>query len=128
MNNSEKKVVGIWIDNTHAYLFATPNRTQNGSFAQIDKIESDDHKDDMYKNDKVELAKERQEQRKMFKEITNQINHDDVIYIFGPGKAQEQLKNHLEENAQFNNKQIELGTSGSINTKQMIDHLEKHFA
>ena len=127
MSNSEKKVVAVWIDNSEAYLFATPNRSKNGGFEQIDKIESDSHSGSN-RNDRSELAKDQQEQRKMFKEITNKINDDDLIYIFGPGQAQEKLKNHLEENHHFTSKHIELGTSDSINEKQMIDYLEKHFA
>jgi stalled ribosome rescue protein Dom34 len=127
MSNTEKKVIGIWIDNNRAYLFGTPGNSAKGEFSLIEKIEIDDHKDDIYKNDKAELNKERQEIRKTYREIENHANNMDVLYIFGPGKAQEQLKNHLEENHHFKNKEITLGSAAQLTVKQMTDHLENHF-
>jgi stalled ribosome rescue protein Dom34 len=127
MSNSEKKVIGIWIDNRNAYLFGTPGTKASGNFSFIEKIEIDDHKDDMYKNDKTDLNKERQEIRKTYREIESHANNMDVLYIFGPGKAQEQLKNHLEENHHYKNKQISLGSSAQMTVNQMIHHLEEHF-
>jgi stalled ribosome rescue protein Dom34 len=127
MSNQGKKVIGIYIDNNSAYILAAAGNSTKGEFHLVEKIEIDDHKDDIYKNDKVDLNKEKQELRKTYKEIETHANNMDVIYIFGPGKAQEQLKNHLEDNHHYKSKEIALGTSGQINTKQMADHLEKHF-
>jgi stalled ribosome rescue protein Dom34 len=127
MKNSEKKVISIWIDSTHAYLFATKDRTLNGEVTLLEKIVSKDHSDDRHKNDKTEMEKEKQDLRKMYKEIEKHSINDDVIFIFGPGKAQEQLKNHLEDNHLFKVKDIQIGSSDHLTTKQMIEHIELHF-
>jgi stalled ribosome rescue protein Dom34 len=127
MSEKTKKVVGIWIDKSHAYVFAAPDRSAKGDFALVSKLDIDDHKDDVHKNERTDLSKEKQELRKTYKEIEKLINNDDVIYIFGPGQAQEQLRNHLEDEHHYKQKEIVLGTSGQLTQSQMIDHLEKHF-
>jgi stalled ribosome rescue protein Dom34 len=127
MSYQGKKVVGVWMDNKHAFIISSADRKIGGDFDMIKKIERHEHNDDYYKNERVELAKDTQEIKKYFKAIADEIDQDQAIYIFGPGKAQEEFKNVLKENHHFDSKIIELGTSDKLSTNQMIAKVKAHF-
>lgn len=121
------KVVGVWMDNKHALVVGTENRSKTGDFELIKKIECDDHEGENYKNEKVSLSREALENKKYYKEIAQEIDDCHSIYIFGPGKAQEQFKNVLEDMGQFKGKNIELGSSDKLSLNQIIDRVKAHF-
>jgi hypothetical protein len=127
MSNQGKSVVGIWMDQKHAIVISTPNRKPNGTYEMIKKIERGDHSNDVYKNESAELKKDTAETKKYHKAIIAEIDQADAIYIFGPGKAQEELKNVLSDMHQFKSKHIELGTSDKMSVNQMIARVRDHF-
>jgi hypothetical protein len=127
MSYQGKKVVSVWMDNKQAFIISTPNRTIGGEYAVIKKILRGGHKDDDYKNERVELSKDSLELKKYFKAIAEEIDQDDAIYIFGPGKSQEELKNVLEDNHLFKSKDITLGSSDKLSTAKMIARVKDHF-
>jgi hypothetical protein len=122
-----KKVVGVWMDHQHAFIIGTDDRTRGGEYAIIKKINRDGHEGDVYKNEHVELVKEKHEVKKYFKALVAEINNDHEIYIFGPGKAQEEFKNTLEDINSFDSKEIVLGSSDKISTAQMVARVKEHF-
>jgi stalled ribosome rescue protein Dom34 len=126
MGNS-KKVVGVWMDYKHAVIIAAEHFAASGNFSVLEKVVCDNHDDDVFKNEKVNQSKETQELKKYFKEIAGHIDEAASIYIFGPGKSQEQFKNFLEDYQNFKNKDIELGTSDKISENQMVAKVKEHF-
>ena len=127
MKYQGKKVVGVWMDFQHAFIISTDNRTTGADYAMLKKIERDGHEDDNYKNERVELSKDKSELKKYFKAIADEIDQDHSIFIFGPGKAQEEFKNALEDNQHFASKDIVLGTSDKISVNQMVAKVKDHF-
>ena len=127
MSYQGKNVVGVWMDYKHAFIIATSNRKIGGDYTMVKKIECGDHEDDNYKNERVELSKDTLELKKYFKAISEEIDQNNAIFIFGPGKAQEEFKNVLKDNHQFSSKDIELGTSDKISINQMIARVKEHF-
>ena len=127
MSNQGKNVVGVWMDSKHAFIISTPDRKTGGKYEMLKKIEREEHSDENYKNERFELGKNTQELKKYFKAIIDEIDQDHAIFIFGPGKAQEELKNVLKDNNQFKSKEIVLGTSDKISINQMIAKVSQHF-
>jgi hypothetical protein len=127
MSYQGKKVVGVWMDNKHAFIISTTDRKTGGEFQMLKKIERKEHTDENYKNERFELAKEKQELKQYYKSISTEIEQDEAIYIFGPGKAQEELKNVLKEIHVFKSKNIILGSSDKMSVKQMIARVTDFF-
>ena len=123
MKYQGKKVIGVWMDFQHAYVIGT----DGADYTVLKAIKRDGHEEDNYKNEKVELSKDKLELKKYFKAIADEIEQADVIFIFGPGKAQEEFKNALQDVQQFNAKDIVLGTSDKISSKQMVARVKEHF-
>jgi stalled ribosome rescue protein Dom34 len=123
-----KKVSGIWMDSKRAIIIASENRSNIGEFNVVATIDCDNHEDADYKNDRVEQSRESLENKKYFKAIATYVDEDDSIFIFGPGKAQEQFKNFLAEDQNFNPKDIELGTSDKISEAEMKAKVKVHFS
>jgi stalled ribosome rescue protein Dom34 len=124
---NKKKVVGIWMDHSTAYVVATPDGSPTGDFSLIKKIDADHHKSDNYKNERVELSKEKLELKKFFKELANEINDESDIFIFGPGTAQEELRNYLHDVHSLNPKNIELASADHLSVNQIVAKVKSHF-
>jgi hypothetical protein len=127
MSYQNKKIVGIWMDNKQAFIISTADRKIGGEYQMLKKIERKTHTDENYKNERFELAKETQELKQYYKALTAEIDQDDAIYIFGPGKSQEEFKNILKDIHQFKTKDIVLGSSDRMTTKQMAARVKEHF-
>ena len=93
----------------------------------VKKIDRQEHTDKNYKNERFELAKNTLEIKKYFKAITDEFTHDNAIFIFGQGKAQEELKNALKQIHILKTKTIELGTSAKISINQIIARVAEYF-
>ena len=115
------------MDSRHAFVIANEGFSADGEYDVVSKVKCDGHEDDNHKNDRVEQSKESAELKKYFKELANHIDEVNEIYIFGPGKSQEQFKNFLKDNQNFDQKHIELGTSDKITENQMIAQVRNHF-
>jgi stalled ribosome rescue protein Dom34 len=48
---------------------------------------------------------------KYFKQVATELMPFDEVHIFGAGMVQEQFKNYLAEDAQFNNKQVSISST-----------------
>ena len=63
-----------------------------------------------------------------YKAVAKQLLNYDEIYIFGPGKTQEEFINWLrEENNQFKNKRIEIGSADYVTDNQKVAKVREHF-
>jgi stalled ribosome rescue protein Dom34 len=127
MSYQGKKVVGVWMDNKHAFIIRTPDRKTGGIYEMVKKVERQEHSDENYKNERFELAKDKMELKKYFKTLMDDIAQDDAIFIFGPGKAQEEFKNVLKDNNSFKSKEIKVGSSDKISISVMLARVKEHF-
>jgi stalled ribosome rescue protein Dom34 len=124
---SNKKVIGVWMDSTQAHIIATNDGSASGEFGIIAEIKSGNHEDARYKNEKSDMAREHEDQKKFFKEIASHITDANTIFVFGPGQAQEQFHNFLDDYQNFNTKKIELGTANKLTHNEMIAKVRIHF-
>jgi hypothetical protein len=122
-----KKVVGVWMDYQRAVIISTASRKATGDYGVMKEIGRGDHDGEEFKNESQDLKKDTAELKKYYKAIADEIDQDDCIYIFGPGKSQEELKNILEDHHAFRGKEIKLGTSDKMSEKQMVARVESYF-
>jgi hypothetical protein len=127
MSYQNKKLIGVWLTHKNAFIIGTTDRKIGGDYALIKKIDREVRDDENYKNERFELAKDKRELKIFFKAISDEIETVEVIFILGPGKAQEELKNVLKEMPKFKSKIIEMGTSDKISTHQMMTRVKEHF-
>jgi len=116
-----KQNIGVWMDHRHA-IFIT---SANGDFAIHNKITADEYHGD--KGEHAAMNAEKADSRKYHKNIAQQLMNYDDIFIFGPGKSQEELRNFLHEDQHFKNKRIALDSSEHITDHQMVAKVRDHF-
>ncbi len=67
---------------------------------------------------------------KYFKSVAAELLSYDELLIFGTGKAQEQFRNYLKEDAQFDHKEITIDSATHLTDPQKIatvhDFFKKH--
>jgi stalled ribosome rescue protein Dom34 len=118
---NKKQHAGVWIDNQKAMII-----TENdGDFAIKEKLKADENFGGGSEHS-INNAKQ-SGNLKYFKTISSRLLNYDEILIFGPGKSQEQLQNHLEEDAQFNKKKITIDSAEHITEPQMIAMVRDFF-
>lgn len=120
-HQGKKQHAGVWIDNQKAMII-----TENdGDFAVKEKLKADENFGGGSEHS-INNAKQ-SGNLKYFKTISSRLLNYDEILIFGPGKSQEQLQNHLEEDAQFNKKKITIDSAEHITEPQMIAMVRDFF-
>ena len=118
----EKQYAGVWMDH-HNALFITRD---NGEFAlQEEKIVAGEYHGD--KGEHAYMNAEKTDNRKYFKTIANHLLKFDEIFIFGPGKSQEEFLNFLHEDQHFKNKKITLGSAEKLTNPQTIAKVKDFF-
>jgi stalled ribosome rescue protein Dom34 len=116
-----KQVAGIWMD-FHLALIIT---VADGDFAVKEKIKSDEYFG--HKGEHGEQRADIRDARKFYKTIASHIQPFDEVLIFGPGKAQEELRNFLREDQHFKNKKISLDTASSLTDNQILAKVRDFF-
>ena len=127
MKYQDKKVLGIWMDKDHAKLFHTRDYSFDGEFELSEKIESHHH-GKHGSSEHVAHHKKNLESQKYFKEVSQKLAGVDAVYIIGPGQTQEQFRNFLKEDKQFNKTEIELGTTDHLSPNQVVAKIRDHFS
>ncbi len=121
-DQDQKQYAGVWMDH-HQAMFITESE---GAFTlQQDKIIAGE-----YHGDKGEHAynnAEKTDNRKYFKTIGNHLLPFDEIFIFGPGKSQEELLNFLHEDNHFKSKKITLGSAEKMTEPQTVAKVRDFF-
>lgn len=122
MSKDQKQLAGVWMDH-HNAIFVTQT---DGEFAiQDEKIVAGE-----YHGDKGEHAynnAEKTDNRKYFKTIASQLLKYDEIFIFGPGKSQEEFLNFLHDDNHFKSKKITLGSAEKMTDPQTVAKVREFF-
>ncbi|MBK8669632.1 MAG: hypothetical protein IPN89_09250 [Saprospiraceae bacterium] len=117
------KVAGLWIDHDDAYLVTTPDKMNIGDYSVKDKLKSG-HKGSGHG---ISESKKQEDLHKFFRSVGTHLGGYDVIFVFGPGKAQEEFKNFMTKEGLVKAK-MELGASDAhITSNQMISKVRDHF-
>lgn len=122
---SEKKVAGLWIDQTKAVVVKNHN-----DFEVTDWNVSDTLKAEIQHGNSNENAANNAEKTnrvKFYKEIEKAITNSVDLYVTGPGIAQEELRNYLLETPQYKNLNITLGTSTDSNPDVVLNEVMSHY-
>lgn len=121
--NNQKQYAGVWLDNTKAMIIT--NTSGSGDYAIQDKVKARENQSGGSEH-AINNAKQ-SETLKYFKSLASLLTNYDEILLFGPGKSQEQLQNHLQEDAQFKNKQITIDSAEHLTDPQMIAKVRDFF-
>jgi stalled ribosome rescue protein Dom34 len=114
----------VFMDHRKATIYT--DQSGNAEFTISESIEADEDrstKDDSHYNNS-----KRSDTRQYYKEVAKHILPYSDIYIFGPGQTQEEFINWLhEENKQFKDKKISIGSSDYITDNQKLARIRGHF-
>lgn len=124
-SNNPKQFAGVWLDNTQALIISNPTGSSGNDYAINDKVKAEKHhgggsEHSMNNSKQGEVVK-------YFKSVSNLLVNFDEILLFGPGKSQEKLQNHMKEDPQFNNKQITIDSAEKLTDPQMIAKVREFF-
>jgi hypothetical protein len=123
--NNPKQYAGVWLDNNNAMIIANPADEAGDDYTIHNKVKAEKHQGggsehSMNNGKQGEVVK-------YFKSVSNLLLKYDEIFLFGPGKSQEQLQNHLKEDPQFNNKHITIDSADQLTDPQMIARVREFF-
>jgi hypothetical protein len=133
-----EKKAGIWLDQENAYIIWFKGETET----VFEKIKSDVESrirnagegkvsarfgnafiDDQEKKQK----RQRNQRRHYFNEIIELVHDADYLFLFGPSRAKEELKNAIEEKKDFKGKIVALENADKITKNQMQEKVLDYF-
>lgn len=124
--HQQKRVAGVYLDNTKAVVIRPAPDYEEGDYIIQDRIEAEIH-DRAGDKDSKNQAKQ-SDLLKYYKSVATLLLTYQEIYIFGPGNAQEQFQNHLRDDAQFKQKEFAIDSSEQMTEPQMIVKVRTHFS
>ena len=123
--NTQKQFAGVWLDNAKAIIISNGSKNENGDYTISDKVKA---KENQSGGSEHSMNNSKQgDTVKYFKSVSGLLSNYDEILVFGPGKSQEQFKNHLDEDAQFKSKQITIESAEQLTDPQMIAKVRDFF-
>jgi stalled ribosome rescue protein Dom34 len=122
-HNNQKEFAGVWLDNQKALIIT--NTKENDDYAVLDKIKAGESHGGGSEHS-INNSKQ-SDMLKYFKSVAGLLSNYDEIFIFGPGKSQEQFQNYLHEDAQFKSKQITIDSAEQLTDPQMIARVRDFF-
>ena len=133
-----QKKTGIWIDQEKAFLI----RLEDDKEPVIEKIKSDVESRVRTKGEVKVYARfgnafigdqekkqrrQRHERKHYFDEIISRVGDDDYLFLFGPGKGKEELKNAIEKEHSMRAKLLAFETTDRLTKNQLIEKTVKYF-
>ncbi|SIS77706.1 hypothetical protein SAMN05421789_106104 [Kaistella chaponensis] len=122
---SEKKLAGLWIDQTKAVVVKNHDAQNAFKFFLCSPVKAVIQHGNSSEN--AGNNAEQTNKAKFFKEVEHLLTNSEEVYITGPGTMQEELKKHLEETAQFKNLKVKLGTDQKMSDEQFLEEVKKHY-
>ena len=132
----KKTNIGIWLDKKQAYLITINDELVNTSIIQSN-IETFNPKggygsrikygpSDTVK-EKAYLAKEEKQKREFFKRITEKVDAQTSLFIFGPAQMKNDLNKYISEHVRPQPLSIEIENADSMTKNQIIAKVKKYF-
>ena len=124
-HDKQKQYAGVWLDNHKAMIITHTSENENDDYTIQSKVNA---KENHGGGSEHSMNNARQSDiLKYFKSVSSLLLNYDEILVFGPGKSQEQFQNHLQEDAQFNSKQISIDSAEQLTDPQMIAKVRDFF-
>ena len=117
-----KQYAGVWLDNQQAMVISTQDTGEYNISEKLKAIVNQGGGSEHSMNNGKQSN-----QLKYFKELALLLTRYDEILIFGPGQSQQQMQNHLQEDAQFNHKKITIDSSDQLTDPQRIAKVREFF-
>jgi stalled ribosome rescue protein Dom34 len=122
---SEKKLAGLWIDQSKAVVVKNHDAQNAFKFFLCSPVKALIQHGNSSEN--AGNNAEQTNKAKFFKEVEHLLTNSEEVYITGPGTIQEELTKHLEETAQFKNLKITLDTAQQMSDEQVLETVTSHF-
>lgn len=122
---SDKKLAGLWIDQTKAVVVKNHNDFEVTEWNVSDTLKADVQHGNS--NENAANNAEKTNKVKFYKEIEKAITNSVDLYVTGPGIAQEELRNYLLDTPQYKNLNITLGTSTDSNPDVVLNDVKSHY-
>ena len=122
---SHKQYAGVWFDSKKAIIISNDHENENSEFTIQNTVEATEAHGGGSELS-INNAKH-SEMLKYYKLVSSLLQKYDEIFVFGPGKAQEHLQNHLHQDPQFQKKMITIGTADHLTDPQMIARVRDFF-
>ena len=134
MSNNSFKQIGVWIDQSKAYLVgyhkgkAELIETVDSPYESIKRIEGEGkdmtrfspNPEHASNNEHKKHNITQNELNEYFKMMETKLHPFDDILLFGPGTAKEQLRNRLRENKSFGGKWLSVQPSDKLTDNQLL--------
>lgn len=128
--------IGLWLDNRKAVIVSISGKKEK--IISINSNVEEYHKDlkgckiknkygskDFTAYDIVEKDME-EHLKKYFNKIISQIKNADIILIFGPGKAKQELSKYIEK-YKFMSRKIEVVTSAKMSDNEILSKVRQYY-
>ncbi|MEJ7828328.1 MAG: hypothetical protein WKF91_09040 [Segetibacter sp.] len=124
-HNNQKQYAGVFLDNDKAMIITANSDNESGDYTIQDRVKAKESHGGGSEHS-MNNAKQ-SDSLKYFKTLSTRLLNYDEILVFGPGKAQEQFQNHLNEDAQFKNKKISIDSAEQLTEPQMVAVVRNFF-
>ncbi len=117
-----KTQVGVWLDHHQAVVVSAPE----GDFAiagDFETIAPEHHRTSEHTINKAEKALT----LKHFRAVAAQLTAYDHILLFGPGTAQEELRNLLGDDIHFRGKKVVIDSASQMTPNQIVAKVRDFF-
>jgi hypothetical protein len=122
LEHKRKTQVGVWLDHHQAVIVAAPM----GDFAIARSIgtKSPEH----HRNSEHAIHNaDHQLRTKHFHDVAAHLAGFDHILLFGPGTAQEEMRNLLQADTHFRQKKIAVDSAGHMTDNQLVAKVRDFF-
>ena len=124
-HDNKKQYAGVWLDNQNAIIITHTEEADKPGYSIREKVKAGGNHSGGSEHT-MNNAKQA-DMLRYLKSVSQLLLHYDEILIFGPGKSQEQLQNHLQDDAQFRNKLITIDSADQLTDPQMIAKVRDFF-
>lgn len=122
--NNPRQYAGVWMDNEKAIIISRADDAE-AEYGITEKLKANEHQGGGSEHSMNNA--DQGHNLKYFKSLANRLQVYDEILVFGPGKAQEQFQNHLNDDAPFKNKKISIDSGEHLTDPQMIAKVKEFF-
>jgi stalled ribosome rescue protein Dom34 len=122
----QKLKAGVWLDSHTAVIIDNTSENINDDYAIQHKVKGNGPHSGGSEHS-MNNAKQ-SDNMKYYKSISTLLLKYDQIFLFGPGKAQEQFFNYLKEDAQFKTKQMTIANTQQLTEPQIIAKVRDRFS
>jgi stalled ribosome rescue protein Dom34 len=117
-----KKQVGVWLDSHQAFIVSAPS----GEFGMADEVDTTAPEHNRTSEHTINQA-EKALKMKHYHTVAAQIMGYDHILLFGPGTAQEEMRNLLSEDIHFRDKKVVIDSASQMTQNQMVAKVREFF-